>query len=103
MFAVNSRYYSLPTGTYVTPDNRSIVYVRRRFLPQTNTFALLLQHTVTDSDRLDNVTAQYLDDPQRYWRICDASDLLSPFDLTAVPGSTIDITLPQGVPAPSNA
>ena len=103
MFAANSRYYSLPTSTYTTPDGRQISYATRRFLPQPDSFTLLLQHTVTDSDRLDNITNQYLDDPQQFWRISDANDTMSPFDLTATTGETIDIALPQGVPGSPNA
>jgi hypothetical protein len=103
MFCATSRYASLPTSTYTAPDGTIISYVTRRFLPQTDSFTLLLLHTVTDSDRLDNVTNQYLDDPQQFWRVCDANDSLSPFDLTSTPGSTISITLPQGIPGPPNA
>jgi hypothetical protein len=103
MFATTSRYASLPTATYTTPSGTQIAYVTRRFLPQQSSFTLLLLHTVTDSDRLDNVTNQYLDDPQQFWRVCDANDPLSPFDLTSTPGSTIRITLPQGIPGSPNA
>lgn len=103
MFASTSRYAAPPTSTYTTADNRQIAYVTRRFLPQPDSFVLLLLHTVTGSDRLDNIAAQYLDDPQQFWRICDANDTMSPFDLTATPGETIDITLPQGVPGSPNA
>jgi len=103
MFAANSRYYSLATGNYQTPDGRTIAYVSRRFLPQSGQFALLLMHTVTDSDRLDNIACQYLSDPQQFWRICDANGAMSPFDLTQTPGQTVLITLPQGIPGPRNA
>jgi hypothetical protein len=103
MFATTSRYYSLPVETYTTPGGSQIAYVSRRFLPQPGSFDLLLLHTVTDSDRLDNITNQYLDDPQQFWRVCDANEVLAPFDLTNTVGSTIRITLPQGIPAPRNA
>ena len=103
MFAPTSRYASLPVATYTTSNGGQIAYVRRRFLPQPGTFNLLLTHTVTDSDRLDNVTNQYLDDPQQFWRICDANDVMSPFELTDTVGRTIRITLPQGIPVPRNA
>lgn len=103
MFAPTSRYASLTNVTYTTPDGRQISYVSRRFLPSLGSFTLLLLHTVRDSDRLDNVTAQYLDDPQQFWRICDANDVMSPFDLTDTVGTTIKITLPQGIPGPRNA
>jgi len=103
MFTPGSRYAPLAVSTYTTPDGRQIAYVTRRFLPQLDTFALLLLHSVTDSDRLDNVTAQYLDDPQQFWRICDANDVMSPFELTDTVGTQIRITLPQGIPGPRNA
>jgi len=103
MFAATSRYAALPVSTYTTPDNRQISYVTRRFLPQPGSSTLLLEHTVTDSDRLDNIANQYLDDPQQFWRICDSNDDLSPFDLTATPGETIDISLPQGISGSPNA
>lgn len=103
MFAANSRYKALRTSTYTTPDGRQVSYVTRRFLPQPDRFAVVLQHTVTDSDRLDNVTNEYLDDPQQFWRIADGNDTMSPFDLTETTGETIKITLPQGVPGSPNA
>lgn len=103
MFAPTSRYASLPIETYTTPDGRSIAYVSRRFLPQPDSFDLLLLHTVTDSDRLDNITNQYLDDPQQFWRVADANGVMSPFELTATVGRQIRITLPQGVPAPRSS
>lgn len=103
MFAATSRYATLPTSSYSVPGNRQISYVTRRFLPPQDSFTLLLLHTVTDSDRLDNLTAQYLDDPQQFWRVSDANDPLSPFDLIATPGKTIRITLPQGAAGSPNA
>ncbi len=103
MFDPSSRYANLPVRTWTSPDDQTVSYVSRRFLPQPDEYDLILVHTVTDSDRLDNVTAQYLDDPTQFWRIADANNAISPFDLTSQPGSTIDITLPQGIPGPSRA
>ena len=101
MFTTNSRYASLPVLQWTAPDGTQISYVSRRFLPPADQYQLLILHTVTDTDRLDNVTAQYLDDPQQFWRICDANEVMSPFELTATVGGTIRITLPQGIPGPS--
>jgi hypothetical protein len=100
MFSIGSRYYGLPVLTSQTSTGDQIAYVSRRFLPQTDEFDLLLLHTVTEGERLDNITAQYLDDPQQFWRVCDANGAMSPFDLVAEPGQTIRITLPQGIPGP---
>jgi hypothetical protein len=103
MFGMTSRYATLPVRTLTRPDGTQVSYVSRRMLPQPAQYSLLLLHTVTDSDRLDNVTARYLDDPTQFWRICDGNAAMSPFDLTEEPGSTIRITLPQAIPGPSRA
>jgi len=101
MFSIGSRYYSLPVLKYQTSTGDEIAYVSRRILPQTDQFDLLLVHTVTEAERLDNVTAQYMDDPQQFWRICDANGAMSPFDLVDHPGQIIRITLPQGIEGPA--
>jgi hypothetical protein len=103
MFATTSRYAGLPVRAFTRPDGTRVSYVSRRILPQPSQYALLLLHSVTDSDRLDNVTARYLDDPTQFWRICDSNAAMSPFELTNQPGSTIRITLPQAIPGPSRA
>ncbi len=99
----NSRYVGIETATYKLPDGRIAVYFKRRFVPSPDRFALLQIHTVTQDERIDNVTAQYLGDPEQFWRICDANAALFPPDLTATPGAQIRITLPEGIPGPSNA
>ena len=42
---------------------RRSVYLRRRFVPPPERFALLREHVVAAGDRLDNLAAQYLGDP----------------------------------------
>jgi hypothetical protein len=103
MFLPGSRYANLPTETWTDPAGKINVYSCRRFLPSGDEFDLLLLHTVTEGERLDNITANYLDDPQQFWRVCDANEAMSPFDLTAETGQTIRITLPQGIPGTKNA
>lgn len=100
MFDPNSRYAGLDIATLDVRDRdgqrRELRYVRRRFVPPpADEAATLLEHTVIDGDRLDNVTARYLDDPEQFWRVCDANNTLHPHDLTAEAGRTIKITLPQ--------
>ena len=63
MFAITSRYYGKPTAEFETADGRKIVYLRRRFVPPPSAFTLLLEHTVTEGERLDSITAQRLGDP----------------------------------------
>jgi hypothetical protein len=95
MFDSTSRYYSRKTGTVTMPDGREITYVRRRFLPRGEDMPLLVQVTVTDGDRLDLITARTLGDPEQFWRVADANNAMNPFDLTAEPGMTLRVPVPQ--------
>jgi hypothetical protein len=85
------------------PDGRTISYLRRRFLPSPDRFALLQEHTVIDGDRLDNVTARYMGDPLQFWRVADANNAMQPEELTAEIGRKLRITQPEGIPGVSNA
>jgi hypothetical protein len=102
MFSQTSRYYGQPILKLKLKDGTEIAYVSRRFLPGGNEFDLLLLHRVTEGERLDTVTAKYLDDPEQFWRVCDANEVMSPFELTDPIGQEIRITLPQGIPGPRN-
>jgi hypothetical protein len=102
-FPPTSRYYSVATGTYQASDGTTVTYLRRRFVPQPDQFDLLVEHTVADGERLDNITAQYLSDPEQFWRLCDANNAIDPNELTETVGTVLRITLPQGIPGTSNA
>jgi hypothetical protein len=102
-FPATSRYFNQPTSQYLRADGTLIVYLQRRFLPQPDRFALLQEHNVAQGDRLDNVTATYLSDPEQFWRVADANNAMQPDDLTATVGRKLRITLPEGIPGPKNA
>lgn len=99
MLPANSRYAGLETASIEMSDGRTIAYLKRRFLPSPDRFALLQEHTVTEGERLDNITYQYLGDPEQYWRICDANGAMRPAELTEAVGRRLRITLPEGIPA----
>jgi hypothetical protein len=99
LFAPSSRYHDVATARRLDAGGRTIVYVRRRFVPPPESFALLQEHTVTEGDRLDNITARYLGDPEQFWRLCDANGVLRPDELTKAVGARIRITLPAGIQA----
>ncbi len=94
MFAPNSRYRNLDVATLASPEGGEIRYVRRRFLPIGPPAAILAVHAVTGSDRIDNVTAAYLGDPELFWEVCDANAATRPDKLTADPGRTLIIPTP---------
>ncbi|MBM4289444.1 MAG: LysM domain-containing protein [Deltaproteobacteria bacterium] len=103
LFPPTSRYHGIGTAVLTIPEGRPVVYLRRRFIPPPENFALLQEHTVSQGERVDNLAARYLGDPELYWRLCDANAVLHPEDLTAEPGSRIRITLPAGIPGIANA
>ncbi len=103
MFSINSRYYGIATATLETAGGETINYVRRRFVPPPENFALLLEHVVSEGERLDNITAQYLGDPEQFWRVCDANGAIRPEELVETVGRRIRITLPEGIPGTANA
>ncbi len=94
-----SRYYGIATATIQTADGRQVIYLLRRFVPSPDDFAVLQVHVVTQGERLDNIAAQCLNDPEQFWRLCDANGVLRPEELTETVGRKIKITLPQGIPA----
>jgi hypothetical protein len=101
LFAPTSRYFGLPTATLQTADGRTVIYLTRRFVPSADQFVLLQLHTVIQGERLDNIAAQYLGDPEAFWRLCDANNAMRPIELTETIGRQLRITLPQGIPAQS--
>jgi len=97
MFPVTSRYYNIEIATFDLPDGRTVSYLRRRFLPDGTKAVILAKHIVTQGDRLDNVTARYLGDPEQFWLVCDANNAMRPDDLTAESaiGKSVRIPMPQ--------
>jgi hypothetical protein len=96
-FAPTSRYYGNATANFVDQQGRTHVYVLRRFIPQPQSFATLELHVVVQGERYDTISANYLGDPQQFWRLADANGVTDPSDLET-PGRTVRITLPAGIP-----
>src|SRR5262245_29056175 len=103
LFPPTSRYHGIAAGQLELPDGRVIAYVKRRFVPPPEDFALLSEHRVVAGDRLDNLAARYIGDPQQYWRICDANRAMRPDELTETVGRWLRITLPEGIPGVTDA
>lgn len=97
MFDTTSRYFNIATTTMSVPDEdggtREIRYVERRFIPSADNQTTLVEHTVTQGERLDNITARYLGDPAQFWRVCDANSVMVPEELEQT-GRIIEIALP---------
>ena len=99
MFDPTSRYYNIEVATLraTGPDGlpRETRYARRRFIPSKDGSTTLLEHTVIQGDRLDNITARYLGDPTQFWLVCDANMVLQPNELTDIVGNVIEIAMPK--------
>jgi hypothetical protein len=103
LFPPTSRYHALGTAQFTTADGRTLVYLRRRFVPSPERFTLLQEHAVAEGDRIDNLAARYLGDPEQYWRLCDANGAIRPAELTETVGRRLRVTLPEGIPGLSDA
>lgn len=103
LFLPSSRYFGIATTILTASDGKTVIYLQRRFLPQPESLALLQEHVVTEGERLDNITAHYLGDPEQFWQLCDANRAMRPDELTETIGRRLRITLPQGVPGVADA
>ena len=96
MFPATSRYFGSEIAKHEAVGGREAAYLRRRFLPAAANAAVFTEHAVTQGDRLDNITARHLGDPEQFWRLCDANNAMHPDGLTAEIGRRLRIPLPQG-------
>ncbi len=88
MFDPTSRYYKIDQATLTVTDAdgllREIKYVRRRFIPSADTMTTLAEYRIVQGDRLDNVTARFLNDPTQFFRVCDANNAMDAEELEIV-------------------
>jgi hypothetical protein len=101
-FPPNSRYHGVPTKTFTAPDGRVVVHLARRFLPPADDFSLVREHVVVEGDRLDNLAARYLGDPELFWRVADANNAMRADALIEV-GRRLRMTHPAGFALVSNS
>ena len=100
MLAITSRYYAIDTATYTSGEGRTVVYVRRRFVPQPEALAQLGQHVVQpgERNRLDLVAARENLSSELWWQLADANRAMDPDELTQTAGRVLRVTLPAGIP-----
>jgi len=93
----NSRYAQVEIATLQTTRNGQPVqirYLRRRVIPPVTGQVMFVRHIVRQGDRIDNITAKYLNDPTLFWRIADFNGVLRADELTDTLGETIQVALP---------
>jgi hypothetical protein len=97
-FPENSRYHGVEITAFEQTGKEPLAHLKRRFIPASERYSILREHTVVEGDRVDNLAAQYFGDPELYWRLCDANVVMHPQELTETVGAKVLITLPEGVP-----
>lgn len=96
-FPPESRYAGLPTRTIEGPDGRPFTYVSRRFAPPPEAFATQAYRIVAEGERLDQIAATTIGNPEGFWLHCDANGAIWAEELEAA-GKEVRLTLPEGVP-----
>lgn len=98
-----SRYRGIALLEYTGADGVLHVYVGRRVVPAPASLAAIGTYTVNEGDRLDQIASSQFADPRWWWRIADGNGALDPADLTATPGTVLRLTLPAGMPGPTQS
>ena len=94
-FPVSSRYYRVGNAA-IEIDATTIIYLKRRIIPPAESLTLIVEHKVKEGDRLDNISAAYIGDPEQFWQVADANNAIKPEELTQYPGYWLRITQTQG-------
>jgi hypothetical protein len=92
MFTRGSRYESLAERELALSDGRSIRYKLIRFLPDGGGAP---GYIVQQGDRPDLAAWRIAQDPEAFWRLCDANWIMRPAELTATVGAPILVPRPR--------
>lgn len=93
---ITSRYHAIGTAMIKGPDDEPIIYLKRRFIPSPEHYVIQQQHTVSDGERLDNISANYIGDPEQFWQLADANGAMKPEELTEEAGKKLKIPSASG-------
>jgi hypothetical protein len=98
MLKPGSRYQALSVkpNAYTDANGRTILYLPRRFLPASASTSMPAQVLATSMERLDQLAARTLGDPEQFWRLCDANDAMNPFDLIHDSDGRLRLPAPYG-------
>lgn len=92
MFQRGSRYANVADATWKDPGGIEIPYKRLRLLPAP---AAIQGHRVVAGDRLDLIAFRFYQDPEQFWRICDANRALLPDDLLLPAGRVLAVPVAE--------
>jgi nucleoid-associated protein YgaU len=92
VFVRGSRYENVADAVWRDSAGTEIVYKRLRIIPNPTA---IQAHRVAAGDRLDLIAFRFYQDPEQFWRICDANRALLPDDLVRAPGRILAIPLAE--------
>lgn len=93
MVAPNSRYANLGELTFEGSDGHTVVYLRRRFLPDPSSVQGPLTLVGPGEHRADLLAARTLGSVTQFYRLCDANGTSDPFDLAD--GAITQVYIPR--------
>jgi hypothetical protein len=100
-FPPTSRYAAVGVDAWDPGGGRPAApFLRRRFCPRPELFALLYEVGIVEGDRRDVLAFRHLGDAELWWRLADANGIVDPRDVASPVGRRLRITLPEGVPGP---
>ncbi|MGH1377014.1 MAG: LysM domain-containing protein [Alphaproteobacteria bacterium] len=101
-FLPDSRYSNIETSEETDDAGREVKYVRRRFIPQEESFSQTGVYEIKSSDRPDLIAHEIFKDAKAFWRACDANGVMHPEVLVKTEGDVLRVTLPEGIRGPDN-
>jgi hypothetical protein len=88
-FPPGSRYYGIAQAEMETAKGERIAYLRRRIIPLAEPTEEAQVYTVSEGERLDNIAAAHIGDPEQFWQIADFNNAMKPEELTGEAGLKI--------------
>lgn len=93
MFFTGSRYEHVATDSITNAEGRVLKFKKVRFIPDAPATAAVV---VNQGERLDHIAQRVYQDPEIFWRLCDANLALWPPDLAAEPGRILKVPPAEG-------
>lgn len=94
IYAPNSRYRWMPMRIVESSDGTRTEFVGRRIIPARSRYRALTHYRTAGDERIDTIAAEVFNDPELYWRICDANGDADPAIATTPAGRLVVIPLP---------
>jgi nucleoid-associated protein YgaU len=88
MFGADSRYAKLKPITVIGANGKPVQIVPIRFIGSADS---VLSRRIRQDDRPDLLAYEFYKEPQLFWRIADANEVMRPGELVSYTGSLIGV------------